>query len=633
MVIKSLQRSRRTVYGILVVCTAAIAMTGFGVNLYGGGSSESFAVRVYDQKVSFADLARERRNAEEFYRRMFKDNYEALMANLKIDLDQQVLERTIDDKLLLHFLRSNGFTYGENALIENVQTNVFGGGRFNRAGFESVARSQGMRSEELLSIFEGELTKESMISLFRAVSTSSLAETKAEVIRDNTSHSAWYVEFKPSDFESKVSAPSDEALEAFYTENATDYQLPSRVAYDYTILTPEKFKDSVELFPEDLQQYYIDNSDKYKLPARFKAFHIKLNVPAGTLPDKVEEIRKRGEEIHGKLTAGESFENLMTEVSDEKTSLPVDKDGYVQAGKLPSEVESAAISLKEGGITELIRTLNAFYILKVLEVKDSELKPFDEVKSEIEKELKEREAPAFASAKAQEILEKWTKSNDPFSAIVVANALDEPKSFTLNDASIDPDSTLKGLTEKVLDEGGNDKLVVEMGDRSILVSVTDYREEEIPAFSAIKDSVLRDWKKVEASRLAKENADAFLVRLKESQGKTLKEVATKEKLPVNEIKDVAPAKGGHPLLSNDEVRRSIFDASSPHLLPNRVIKAGDKYYLFQVHTIAPPKESDVTPKIVEAKKGSDQRNGEVTLRAFINGLKARAMAEDELKVS
>ena len=143
-----------------------------------------------------------------------------------------------------------------------------------------------------------------------------------------------------------------------------------------------------------------DVKDHYK--PEIKASHILVSDE-----NEAKEIKK-------KLDAGASFEELAKQESQDLLSKEKGGDlGYLNSGRMAPEFETAAYKLKVGQISNPVTSPNGYHIIKLTDKK--ELKPYDEVKDSIRKNLEEERIsdPIFGKKLLQNELKKANiKIND-----------------------------------------------------------------------------------------------------------------------------------------------------------------------------------------------------------------------------
>ena len=102
--------------------------------------------------------------------------------------------------------------------------------------------------------------------------------------------------------------------------------------------------------------------------------------------DSEEEVQKALRiitTILGDLNNNVSISELKRRYSDTRDINFVSDLGFVKKGDLMPELENPAFSLKEGEISDVIKTSTGFYIFKKIEVKKTEYKSIDEVKDNL----------------------------------------------------------------------------------------------------------------------------------------------------------------------------------------------------------------------------------------------------------
>ncbi|MDF3027565.1 MAG: PpiC-type peptidyl-prolyl cis-trans isomerase [Fluviicola sp.] len=147
-------------------------------------------------------------------------------------------------------------------------------------------------------------------------------------------------------------------------------------------------------------------------PARgtIKAAHIMVATGKEAEPEEIEAARKKVDEIYAKLQAGESFEKLASEFSDDAQTaekggeLPLFGTGTTT--RMVPEFEEAAFALKANGeISKPVQTAYGYHIVKRLDL--TPLRTFDELKKEIQGKVNKDERSIVTQ---QSFIEKLKKS-------------------------------------------------------------------------------------------------------------------------------------------------------------------------------------------------------------------------------
>jgi peptidyl-prolyl cis-trans isomerase SurA len=147
-------------------------------------------------------------------------------------------------------------------------------------------------------------------------------------------------------------------------------------------------------------------------PARgtMKAAHIMVATGKEATPEEIEAAHKKVDEIYAKLKAGESFEKLASEFSDDAQTaekggeLPLFGTGTTT--RMVPEFEEAAFLLQANGeVSQPVQTAFGYHIIKRLEL--TPLRSFEELKKEIQGKVNKDER---ANVTQQSFIEKLKKT-------------------------------------------------------------------------------------------------------------------------------------------------------------------------------------------------------------------------------
>lgn len=136
---------------------------------------------------------------------------------------------------------------------------------------------------------------------------------------------------------------------------------------------------------EEIQEYYKANLSSFSSPPKVKAKHILLRSEA------------EAKAVLEKLRKGADFSAMAKQYSiDLPMALEGGSMGTIEKGKALPELQQVLFSLKEGEVSEVVKTRFGYHILSVEEIIAISPKSFDEVKGEIKTTLiRQKEAKAF----------------------------------------------------------------------------------------------------------------------------------------------------------------------------------------------------------------------------------------------
>lgn len=135
------------------------------------------------------------------------------------------------------------------------------------------------------------------------------------------------------------------------------------------------------------EKYQIGKKEKYTKPPQVRVSHILIEVNDER---KSEEAKMLATQVRDKVAQGEDFNRLADKFSDDPgVKRNHGKLGWVDRRTLEPPFAEAAFSLeKDGDISEPVRTMYGWHLIKREGYKDVEVMPFDVVKIQIMGDLK-----------------------------------------------------------------------------------------------------------------------------------------------------------------------------------------------------------------------------------------------------
>lgn len=142
-------------------------------------------------------------------------------------------------------------------------------------------------------------------------------------------------------------------------------------------------KSKVSVSDKDVENYYQSHKGYFKIQESIRIGYVNVPVKSSDSEDEEQTALRKITSILGDLNNNASISDLKKRYSDSRDINFVSDLGFVKKGDLMPELENPAFSLKEGEISEVIKTSKGFYIIKKIEVKKTEFKSIDEVKDNI----------------------------------------------------------------------------------------------------------------------------------------------------------------------------------------------------------------------------------------------------------
>ncbi|PLY02728.1 MAG: hypothetical protein C0624_07880 [Desulfuromonas sp.] len=165
-------------------------------------------------------------------------------------------------------------------------------------------------------------------------------------------------------------------------------------------LLGREVKAKADVTTQELRNYYEDHSTDYRLPPMVHLGVLNVALPAEVSVEGRKLLQGKCETLQEQLRKSDDFTALLDKVSQDPDVNGSDLGHFTEAELSPLFVE-AINGLPVAGVSDVLEVTGGFALLKVLERSEGSMRPFEEVRDEIEKIVREN--------KTQELFEAWKK--------------------------------------------------------------------------------------------------------------------------------------------------------------------------------------------------------------------------------
>jgi len=200
-----------------------------------------------------------------------------------------------------------------------------------------------------------------------------------------------------ADIEGQIRSMVDGIKKQYNIESDEEFRrLMAQQGVDYDAWIAQQEKNILQqalIFSEVGRSIAIDETDVvnyYDLyPEEFTTLPTyKLKGIYISSEDKSEpEAQAKMEEVNEKLAAGEELESLAGQYSEGPEKESQGDIGIYTKGDMDKTLEQAVENLEEGSFSSWVKISSGWFLLKLDEKTESRLRPFEEVKKDIENEL------------------------------------------------------------------------------------------------------------------------------------------------------------------------------------------------------------------------------------------------------
>jgi peptidyl-prolyl cis-trans isomerase D len=199
--------------------------------------------------------------------------------------------------------------------------------------------------------------------------------------------------FKASDFAAQIKL-SEAALRTYYDKNAGQFEIPENLKAEYVVLSLDALSANINVTDADIAAHYEQNKSTYTTPEQRRASHILLSLDKSASAADIKAVTEKAQTLLAQVRKNpESFAKVAKENSQDPGSAEVGGDlNYFARGAMVKEFDAAAFKMKQGEISDLVKTDYGIHIIQLTEIKSTAIKPLDEVKTQLAAEIKKQKA-------------------------------------------------------------------------------------------------------------------------------------------------------------------------------------------------------------------------------------------------
>ncbi len=392
---------------LVIAIFVVFVFVDFGGGLSGTGGPRSAAATVGREEVTYREFEREYRRLENQYRQAFGAQFTPELAD-QLKLPLQALERLIDQKLLLVEAERLGLGTTDAEVREAILgipgLQDAAGNFVGAATYQQFLRVNGLDTRE----FEESVRQELLLGKLQAIVAAGVTIPDAEVERAYRAQaeraSIRFVQMPASRFQTEVQSLTPGELEAHFTAHREEYRLPAQRAVDYLLVDSMKLRSQLTFDAAELERYYAEHRADFAEPEQVRARHILLKVD-----DQRSALQAEREmaAIRARLDAGESFEALATELSEDPGSKSRGGDlGYFARGRMIREFEEAAFGAAVDSLVGPVRTSFGYHLIQVLDRREAGQRPFADVEPQVRARLAGERADEAAERQAEQLRQR-----------------------------------------------------------------------------------------------------------------------------------------------------------------------------------------------------------------------------------
>lgn len=547
----------------------------------------------------------------------------------ELRLKEKVLDDLISKVLILQEGARLGFAVEDEELRNSIESipSFRVKGQFDLRLYERFLRLNRMSAGEFEQMQREALLLSKVVNLIRLnggkVSEEEVLET---YLFENERINLSFIKVNPEVFKGQVTVNEIE-IKNYYQEHQEEFRIPSFLKIQYLLFRPSDVEGKVRVSSDEIKRYYDLRKERFKTPRRVRPREILIKVGREDPPEKVEEKRKKAEEILGKVKKTKDFGSLAKQYSESDTASKGGDMGWVQRGSLGEPIETTLFSMKKGELSSVLRGRDGFYIFKAEEVVEEKEKPFEEVKDQILQTLTKEKMKAEASRKADDAFYSLFRSRDLEGYAREKGVPIKTTGFFKEGEEIpeigrDPSFHSSAASLKVEEISP----VVSIPPNFYILKLLDKKESRIPSLEEVKEEVRRNLIAVKADEKARQAAEELLEQIR--GGKAIQQIAKERGFRLEETGFFTRTEGLVPKIGPaGELLNILSSLTEKNRTPKEVLRTKDGYFVAQ---LVASEHADKN-KFSAMKKNLERRliyqKQEEFFRNWLNQLRSKAKVE------
>lgn len=566
----------------------------------------------------------------QFYSDLFKGNFtQETLENL--NLRSAAVNELVQKHLMLQEARRLGLEATDSELREAIARTpeLQVDGRFSKLRYLEVLRLNRLTPDQ----FEAEQRELLAIQKLSDTIQDTVYVTEGQVwdqyrLEQEKIHLD-FIRLPASNFTPQVDVTERE-IQDYYDQTKEALKEPLKVQVEYLAYPFSHFSPKAQVSDEEVEKYYqIHRDTKFRQPQALRLRHIFFRAPEGTPSQGRERVRSRAEDVLRRARSGADFAGLAKEYSQDPSAAQGGDIGFFAAGQMLPALDKAAFALKKGEISDVVETSLGYHILKVEDIKEEKIKSLKEAREEIIHVVKSDRERSEAAKAADQDREKIISGNATLASLGEAKGLPSKLSPLFSRGEVLPEvGRVEEFYKAVFSLAvGEISPVIEGSDAYYLMRIKQRKEPAIPSLESVQQELETKLRDQKALRLATQEANALLERLKNS--KDLQGLAKEHKLQVRETGWFPRGASQIPKIGSLEaLDPGGIAVSAEKPIPDQVYVQKDAVYIFAFKEGQGADRAQFEKEKEHLLDQALRQKKQMVLQGFIDHLKTKA----EIKV-
>lgn len=340
--------------------------------------------------------------------------------------------------------------------------------------------------------------------------------------------------FDPAAYRAQVK-PTDAEIEAFYKTQQSSFKSPERADIEYVVLDLDSMGKGISVADEELRKFYADNTARYTAAEERRASHVLIKTDKDSSAADKAKAKARAEELlaQARKSPADFAELARKNSQDTGTAAQGGDLDFFGRGAMVKPFETAAFTLKQGHISDVFETDFGFHFLTVTGVRGGQKKAFEDVRAEIDAELRKAKAKAEWAKVAEQFTNTVYEQSDSLQPVIDKLKLDKKTATVQRTPAAGASGPL--VSTKLLEAVfGNEAVAnkrntdaVEVAPNQLVSArVVKHSPARTLALAEVKDAVRESLVSQMAAEQARKAGLARIAALKQAPGEALAQTLT-----------------------------------------------------------------------------------------------------------
>jgi len=604
----------------IVLALIVLPFAFWGVDSYRqSGNSAEVVATVNGTKINRQEFEGALRQQQNRLRQMLGANFDEGMLD-NPEMRRAVVENLVAQRLLFERARSAGLVVSDEQIAQIIQgIEAFqDNGKFDKQRYETALSGQNMSPLMFEARLRNELAGQQVRDAYlqNGFVSDSVADGIIRLYEQQRVVSTLPVSFQQFVKQAKV---DDAALKKYYEQNQKEFETQEQARVEYVKFSAADLLAKAEIKAEDARKYYDEHQNAFGTPEERQAAHILIAVAATAPQADQDAAREKAAQLlqqARKNPAG--FAELARQNSQDPGSAANGGNlGFFGRGMMVKPFEEAVFALKQGEVSEVVKSDFGYHVIKLLAIKPAKLLPFEEARASIVDKLRQQKAADMFAEQAEKFSNTVYEQSDTLKpAAESVGAKIEQSGWLVKGSATGEPWTPKMLQAVFADEAVKNKrntAAIEVAPNTLVAArVVEYKPAATRALDEVQDAIRQ--------KLSRQQAMEMAAR----QGKVLLEQLQHGGKPSSSGWTVAQSISRTQQGSLDrELLRKVFQADATRLPQYAGAETRDGYMLVRIDAVRDGGKPDDAKHAGYAQK-LRQLTGEEMFRAYLADAKQQA---------